>query len=736
MSISFINDYYININSATHWSILVLILLGLLITIALVYRRFYPLYVNNLKSNFDAITDNHRQPRHLRFLLVTFGNVVAAFALVLFLLPIEVKTENDLFDVLITPGTDYLSDEKRLNLQSHDDEGFISRLKSARFLWLLVKNEQQDYSKEFLEHLKLHYQNKLIVIRTPQELTQLWQQKTERENHFPFAQAIPPQQLIVVGDGLNAQQWQKFNDKSLTDLKLSFYPSSQKLGVVKLNWQKELPLGADVTITGKLQTPERGSHQYRVSLWQHQQLIESSIINENGYFQLQVTPKVSGLFTYQLAVHQIDKNISDKTSFHNDNGSGYRQKNSRQKSTRQKDNEQKSAEVLLKEAYVVEPVSFNILEPNKVKVVIKQSSPSFETRQLKQWLSHTGNSVKVFSQISRDKWSQQYHNFSADEKNKSVTNSHLLTVKMLEETDWLLLDSRALLNLTENELKVLEAEVYNGLGLYVIADKSLMSAQQRVAVESRNLLSAFNVQSIELSEKQVMPLWPNLDKMDNESPILTTAAEVSVAVKGGQVLVESARGRELVSSYQLGLGKITISTLSQTYPWAIEFGNELYSQYWQYMLTQSSRAETSTYWLKPVEDKLHYAGGAESWCLVTDKPKVYANKVQLSPYPLLNSRQCGLYIGKSSGWASVDAFDSNNQLIARQSRYIYPKTSYIAWQQAVKHQTSINFNELKSAESKVSYPVARLQAVNKLYLWLVLFIALVFLWLERKWLTG
>ena len=71
-------------------------------------------------------------------------------------------------------------------------------------------------------------------------------------------------------------------------------------------------------------------------------------------------------------------------------------KNSRQKSTRQKDNEQKSAEVLLKEAYVVEPVSFNILEPNKVKVVIKQSSPSFETRQLKQWLSHTGNSVKVF----------------------------------------------------------------------------------------------------------------------------------------------------------------------------------------------------------------------------------------------------------------------------------------------------------------------------------------------------
>lgn len=94
----------------------------------------------------------------------------------------------------------------------------------------------------------------------------------------------------------------------------------------------------------------------------------------------------------------------------------------------------------------------------------------------------------------------------------------------------------------------------------------------------------------------------------------------------------------------------------------------------------------------------------------------------------------------------VKAFAENQTLLAEQARYFYANSDFLAWQQANKYNASVMYanesyageKEAKNERLLTSTPSAQdtYQLVNKLYIWLILFLSLALLWIERKWRTG
>ena len=728
MNIALMNDFQIRIDEPIHWLVIVIAVIGLVISLLLVYRRFYRRKSDvaeiTLEINNKPLNDNKLNT--LRLSLVILANVFACFSLVLFVLPIELKIKNTEFDVLLTTGINYSVNANEFTHVKLHNKPLHEELTAARYIWLMAADNQEGYSDEFISHLTRRYKNKVLVIKSTQELSRLWQQQNTAEKGRVLSHSYPPKMLKIVGDGLNEKQWQQLDFSNINGVELAFLPSKKLLGVIELNWPKELYLGQTMKLVGKLQKPRTDKENYQLSLFYNKQLVDSTSAAENGSFSLKTNTKISGLFNYQLVLNRQNKDSSTANTVD---------------STTEKASGVTSNEALLNNAELIENIAVSVLGSSKPRVIIKQSAPSFETRQLKQWLVQANSPVKVITKISKNKWSQQRINLDGSEKDESEksvsksSNSHQLTANLLHETDLLILDSRALLNLELTELSALELAVKEGLGLYINIDESLLQTSKLMKDKSMNLLASFAFQALTLEQNQVMPLWPGQNAIDVESPAMTRAVAIDITARHGQVLVASADGRQLVVNQQFGLGNVAISTLTQTYPWALESGEVFYSQYWQTILSKVIRVN-STRWLAAASDKLTLAKQQTEVCLISSSKQIFSSDIKLSNYPLSTYKKCGIQVSNKAGWTKLQALNENQMLLAEQTRYIYPRSAFKAWQQADKQKLSARNSGLNTFSAIKITATAQYQEINKRYLWLILLLSLTFLWLERKGLTG
>lgn len=157
-------------------------------------------------------------------------------------------------------------------------------------------------------------------------------------------------QLSVYGDGLTTQQWQMLNalktgeDSNQQPFNVNFYPSNIRTGPVKLKWPKQLVLGQPFIIEGVFRTGSQDvARIFKIILSDaYDEVVDEFLIKNNERFNLSALIKNQGLFTYQLTVLDDDQKL-----------------------------------------IVSEPVSFSVTSAEKIKVVIKQSAASFESKHLK-----------------------------------------------------------------------------------------------------------------------------------------------------------------------------------------------------------------------------------------------------------------------------------------------------------------------------------------------------------------
>ena len=715
----------LTVDTAFHWAVIFIALCGFLVSCCLIYRRFRDEEKTSLKTK-----NSSELGKCIHLTLLVSGNIIAFISILLFLLPFEREIPSSSYDVLLTSGFKKPAADKDFNIEGADNPKIIQILKSAERIWLLTESLQTTDDNQALKiWLAENYQDKVVVINSIEELTDVW--SMSKLNHYNANLSIPTL-LQVFGDGLSKAQWQRLNNinhklsentqtnkhnrsvtaalnTSITEkkaeksaAKFTFYKSKPLTGLSYLHWPKQLILGQTLTVTGRLQHPLDKKTQFELSLVSNDRIQERVIVQNNDAFSLSTTTKISGLFNYQLILKQLPSSNEDTNN-------------------------------LIK---ISEDITFSVVNGNQPKVLIKQSSPSFETRRIKQWLSEAGSEVAIISQISKSKWSQQSVN--APEVKGSL-NTTELTKSLLDGYDLLIMDSRMLLALKANEIDALYNAIKAGLGLLVNADATLLTNENAGIEKINKLLHFFKLALIETPSKQVTANWPEKPRLTKSEIITPQAITIHINTKQGQTLVESDNGQALVAKQSLGLGVVALTTLNETYQWSSQINSAYYSAYWQYLLLNISRAEKDTRWLVASPEHVASVDKFHNICLLSSLENIYVPDMKVTNYPLTKYKQCGVFLAFDKGWHTFKVLNDKQEILAEQTRYYYSQTDFPAWQQAIKHKVSQYQSESKYLENltllenKVVDSSVVYQPINKFILWLIMFIALVGLWIERKW---
>lgn len=505
--------------------------------------------------------------------------------------------------------------------------------------------------------------------------------------------------LFVLGDGLNASQWKNLQlviGETFANVSVTFSASKPRVGLVDMKWPRELAVGQFMQIEGQLQgtdDPLAADTIYQVNLLDPAgKVIQTTKIKPFERFTLSFPAKNIGQWTYRL---QLNKNNNSTV-------------------------------------VAEEPIAFSVIHSAKLKILIKQSSPSFETRQLKNWAAEFGSQISVLTQISQDKEIRQNINLSTSELQQIAVP---FIGRALDNFDWLVIDGRALLTLEKQSMNALQAAVNRGLGVYIIADNELVSAWP---VASIDWLSDIHIQPLDIANYASTPIWPH-SQIEQVIPLL----KAKITAVNHTPLVQNNTEQTLVSLSHIGLGQVAVSLINSTYGWQTAGLTEQYSHYWQSISYALARPKQPPYWLNTAPDSLTLVNQAKQKCLlgVTNAGVTIHNANQqplLLTQDLIQTEQHCLTVWPTkNSWHKL-TWSENTELTTPQNAkqrsldswlYAYAEQDWSVWQQAQNHQASQNMAQHRNTKQVVESSV---KSLDKSWLWGLLVLSMSLLWIERK----
>ncbi|MFQ3197500.1 MAG: hypothetical protein ACI8R9_001245 [Paraglaciecola sp.] len=536
------------------------------------------------------------------------------------------------------------------------------------------------------------------------------------ESVAQIAQLRPDlQQLNVIGDGLTHHQWQllftsheNWGTAKASKLAITWHPAPKLTGPINLSWPKQLVLGEALTITGELQAalPSASkTEMYKLTLMDPAgEIVEQHVLSSQEDFTFNVIPKTLGTWLYQLRL-----------------------------------NEQETGTPI-----TIEPIAVEVSYPAVQAMAIWQSAPSFETRQLKNWAANFGNPVTIVSRISRDKFISEQLNTAhtiSPKQNDALTAGRFFTAKQLEQYDLLFIDGRGLVALNQAERQQLAQAVTQGLGVLILADGELLRAND-------DILTSLT-EAITVIPSGEAPVPGSLYWQQTRHPQFISWLPAELATTTGEILVENKTRQAMVVNAQQGMGQVAVSLINTSYTWRTSGHSALYSQYWQYLLKHIARNRTTDYWLAEPNNRVTYSGNTQQICLHSIPRVLLAGNTSLEATqsqvgfdePLLplmlqtsvinDTNQCAYYSAMQPGWQRfvlINTRDTTAKEVDEQARYVYPPSTWPAWQQSRTQQVSTQVAKYAvKAQPRFSY-----SPVPKGYFFFSLVFVLTLLWIARK----
>jgi hypothetical protein len=316
----------------------------------------------------------------------------------------------------------------------------------------------------------------------------------------------------ILGDGLSPAELEFFKNKSF-----EYYPANIPEGIIALNLPRGVFAKQGATISGTINAPKIG----KLILATAGEKIDSFEIRKEGVqpFAISFIPKQPGKFLYTIEHNQEIDTL---------------------------------------------PIVVN--QSKKLKILLLQESPTFESKYLKNFLSEQHQLV-VRYQLSKNKHRYEFANLPDEKVDK-------LTLQSLSRFDLLIVDSDFLNGLSSNEEKAIDTSIKNGLGLIVLAsDKNVSS--DKIARISGMKFSNY--------------------KSDTAKFALTggsfTLPAVNLNLIGVSVQVIKNQTRTLAGVKSKGLGKIGIQLLQETYQLQLQSDSLVYAKLWTQLIQQTSRIE-------------------------------------------------------------------------------------------------------------------------------------------------
>lgn len=498
-------------------------------------------------------------------------------------------------------------------------------------------------------------------------------------------QRVPDlQSLHLVGDGLSQQQWLEFKQlyKQPSRINIVFTPGELKTGLVKLDWARQLKLGEHQNLSGELQGADRGK-LYSVSAFDPGgEKVATANLRAGEAFSFSFAPKATGQWRYKIQLQEIGE-----------------------------------AAILAEES-----VAFSVEKARQPTILVMQSAPLFETRHLKNWATELGVEMTVVSQISRSRSISQHLNYPSDNQ---PLHDDPLAQQQLHRYDLMIIDGRALLSLSEDGISYLNDAIEQGLGLLTLADSALLKATKERRLTFNSALVAPALENSKL-DRRAVPTWPN-SRVRQPMRVFNAQFE-SQAVT---TLIRDENNQPLVVSENRGLGKSSVSLLSNTYQWKTAGLGQTYSHYWQYILSRLGRNTIKQTWQD--SQKLEFINQPQRLCFHGDAPpdgelidtlSQQSQQLKFAAQWLEKDKYCATFWGSNPGWYRVT---SDNKDVPDLWLYVYPSSAWRAWQQLDKRTittANVRFRELQ--------PTSVQTPVSQWWYWLLLLLSMSCLWIERR----
>ena len=506
-------------------------------------------------------------------------------------------------------------------------------------------------------------------------------------------------ELKIIGDGLTESEWRNF-----PNIKLDYQAPRLIEGVIQPHWNSTLNLGETLTVSGRLQSLSKKIHK-ALLLDPAGDIVSETELLAGELFQLMARPKLTGNHEYQL---QVTDNVGQIIS--------------------------------------EQLIATNVVRKQTAKIMVLQSSPSFESKQLQNWAAENGSQFLLRSRISKNIFRSRSTNISEQQQKEHAVLG--LSKELFSQFDFLIIDGRELLLMSSAEEEAIRFSIQDGLGVLILADQNLVSLSEH---EIPQLLKEFNLKELD----QPIEIIPYIF---SQSLVQSPLAENFIPLSGQsigsrrnkqtselQTLVQTFQGHSIVAQINKDRGRIAISLLRETHRLVTTGQKTHYSRLWHHLIKRIARRNQDIDYEMKSEIYLSFEKQLVEVCYVnlnTDQePPSYlqvTNPAASDPHQLLmqadaliKNRYCGYFWPRQMGWHII----SNPNRLENTPKAFFV-SSKLAWP-AYQQQQRINATQAKQAGFvEKDNKVQNYQKINQWIFWWLFIISASLIWLERKYYSG
>ena len=493
--------------------------------------------------------------------------------------------------------------------------------------------------------------------------------------------------IDVHGFGLDQDQWRQF----ASDIRIDFRPPPV-YGFTEMQWQRSLLTGETLSIRGRYQQANHeGVIQLRLLDPAANTVSETRITNGEN-FKLAVRTRARGNLEYSIQAWVA--------------------------------NELQSEQLV--------PIEVGSGQP--LNIMIEQSAPSFETRQLKNHFASYGHRIRLNTAISKGKAISQTINLP--ERTETTLSPRTLAMQ-----DVLIMGGRALSRLAPIQKQWLIDAVENGLGLLILADLVLLEEFHLLGAD---LLKGFELSPDAETEAMLVPRLLTGQAQDWQRAL--RVQPMKLAAGNADVLIDDGNGRGLVLRRSRGIGNIAVSLLSHSESWLTSGARAHWSDLWAVLIAGVARQPEGSLLLPPAHSDFNRVGQKTTLCALADEEGLRVSitalesearqagfELDLAADTHGSGRQCFYFWPQSGGWHQVDLLSgSDGSVQDRSAIYVFQSGQWRAQQRKKRVDASrarTQFKALTKTESPAKWVSG---PIDIFWLWLILVLSATLLWLERK----
>ena len=465
--------------------------------------------------------------------------------------------------------------------------------------------------------------------------------------------------------------------RRLNKMNVVFHGTPVANRITKIDWQHNITSGDKLLVQGKFKNTTKGA--VKIVLSGFDTHLDSALLSsgQTSNFELSTIPKHVDKAVYAVTV------LSDGDTVE------------------------------------VNPIPVSVRIPGSINVLVLASSPDFDNKFLKNWLAENEYGFAARTYISKNKYERQYVNVPSAALGR-------LSPSLLDKFDVVIADLAELSAMPSSDISTLRTYIESrGLGLIVkvtsvtrsgsfylssfplIAAKD--SIQHTLRLHARNLIFP---SAIKIQQPVYILNRPTTD------PILT-----------------DQHTRTLASSTQLGLGKVVVTTIPNSYAWWLGGNKDDYAAYWTTLLsTAAKKTVTDFSWERsPMFPRKDYEMNVRLQSVNDSLPRLQVSGEEIYPSqnPYLPYDWSGRYWPERAGWHALKNDDENAAWI-----YVYGDSDWQGIAATEKIRVTKNYAGANGGNSASKTTNIVPVEIPKFYFLILFIISAAFLWFEKKYRNG